>query len=416
MADARDFGLAAGNTPAGNLTALRRAVASVHPGEVLRIPKAAGACVVDTSGGLSAAVKIDKPMTILLEGALRASEGTRRPNPPYLFHVAADKVTFEGQGELSGPGTVDDLNVHEENNFPGLVFVTGQRFSWLGPIIRCPPKVGIFLKECHDATVSGRWLGGVRQYRSTHTSYFGIRATGGGWHHIIDNQFGRDDAGGRLITAFFNGGDNSGATACTVRGNSADVHEKLAYMWGDHHDIADCRIVNAIQTDIIRLNGSHNRVHKVTANQVMGGVSIYDGGDNEVSDCVFTNVIQTGIYVAGSPSYHDGFDGTRVLGNRISADQSAGAFQDGILLYLLGSATNGVRIEGNEVVGFGRLPDQAQIRLETRAPYKVRGATIADNRLIGGRQAGIRLREVAAPILKNNIGRGLAGAPLLQIP
>jgi hypothetical protein len=413
---AADYGFLPDATPQANLAALKRAIAETPSGSRLIIPAAGGRpCHVDTSGGLSRSVVIDRPMILQCDGHVRATDGARRANPPYLFHVKSGNVTIEGRGTLSGSGQVDDANVPEDKTFPGLIFVSGDDFRLLKVLVDTPPKVGVHLWDCWRATISARWRGGVRKYRQGGTSHFAIRATGGGGHRIVNNQFGRDAHNGRVVTAFFSGGWRGGATANIIHGNTADVHEKLAYLFGDKNMISDCTVKDALHTDVIRINGNGNSVRGIVASNIRGGVAIYDGSHNEVRGCRFTGVRQTGIYLSQSEGYRGVIDDNRLIDNRIDAAPGADGLQDGILVDLHGASCNGVQIAGNVITGFGRGGQEAPIRARAPAASQIHNAVIERNTVQPASGPGISVRGLISPRIADNLSNTASGRKIRVI-
>lgn len=409
VVDVRSYGAGVGHSPAHNLAAFRAAIAATPEGGTLLIPGGrAGVYAIDTSGGLEHALVIDRAMSIVLDGRIRATHGQSGHNPPYIFDVHAADVRFAGNGTISGPGASDDTNNLDDLSHAGLIRVTGDRFRFEGITVSDVPKIGIHLWNCRGATISARWIGGVLDYKDGHTSLFGIRATGGGEHRIISNQFERDDQGRRLITGYFAGGLMGATEGDEISGNLADVHEKLAYLYTNFSRVQDCHVVNAQQTDILRIVGSYNQVNNITGDGVKGGVSVYNGIHNKITNCVFKNVQQAGIFISFMADYHGGYVGTVISGNTIIAAADAVQLQDGICLYLADEGTAGVIVTGNRVEAAGPSSWRNGVRVEVIPPYFGSNVIVANN-IIDGAVNGISVRRLGSGDLSGNKASNLRG-------
>ena len=361
MIQAADHGLDPRATPEQNAVALGRAMRTAGGGDAILIPRGRTYRVA-AAKGLGPAVLVDRGVTWRVDGKLVLVAGGRRANPPFLFDVVADNVTFEGDGIIAGSGAPDDDNVDAEETFPGLLRVSGDNLRVLGITLASPPKLGIFLIKCHGATISATWRGGVGAYRRGHTALFGVRATGGGWHQFVGNNIVRDEAGARLITAYFAGGLHGGTEGDLLRDNVAEVHEKLAYLYGRNHHIADCRIMDANQTDAIRLYGGGNVVERVQFDRCKGAVSAYDVDRLTISGCVMRGIAQAGIYVECARNRPSSGEGIVITDNHV---WGAGApdTQDGIYLDASPAGYGRVVITGNRVAGFGGAQGTAALRV-----------------------------------------------------
>ena len=196
---ASSYGFSPLATPAQNLASLKLAVAATPTYGRLIIGE--GTFTVDVTGGLSAAVLLDRTMTIEVRGRIEGDGFTVQANPTYLFRVTAPGVVFTGYGTIAGDGTANADNSGTIATHPGLIYVEGDDFVLDRTLtIDGPPKVGIVLTNCWRATIGGKWKSSFAQGLSdgTTTAYFGIIANGGG-KHIFDgiiSQIGDDIAAG----------------------------------------------------------------------------------------------------------------------------------------------------------------------------------------------------------------------------
>ncbi|MXP27970.1 hypothetical protein GRI58_03925 [Porphyrobacter algicida] len=411
-----DFGASVTADPVHNRSAFLAAIDKVPTGGALVVPASEGGVfAIDTSGGLTEALAIQRKMRIILNGGIRATHGEVRENPPYLFRVEGDDVAIVGNGFISGPGASDSRNLKADISHPGLIFVTGDRFCFSGPLVQNVPKIGIHLWNCRNAAISATWRGGIRDYIRGNTALFGIRATGGGGHHIVGNRFERDDLGRRLISGYFAGGLHGETTGDVIEKNIADVHEKLAYLYASDALITDNLVHDAVQTDIVRLVGSRNIVEKLSGNRIKGGVSIYNGKDNIVRNCKFSNVMQAGIYASFQGDYKDSISGTEFIDNEIIAASHSSELQDAICIYAQSGRASNIRIVGNTVSASGEASWRNCVRVVGVPPNYVSGAAIVRNDLGGGKN-GLELRRlVGAQLEYNRITDLRGGNSLVEI-
>jgi hypothetical protein len=406
-------GLNKDSSAAVNMAALKAAIAATPVGGTLVIPPVTGGGVypIDTSGGLTAAAILDKKMTLQIDGTLQASDGAMGANPPYILKVTGDEVTITGKGALKGDGTVDDTNAGDETTFPGLIYVTGDKFTLTLDTIDTPPKVGVLLYDCENALISvPHWKGGVVTYTPGNTAYFGVRTTGGGGHRITGNGFGRDASDGRLISAVFSGGLAGNSDHLIVSNNTADVHEKLAYLYGDYHQVFGNKIKDALQTDVIRLKSADNcHVWGNYGYNVKGGVTVYDGSQNVIEKNYFKKVQQIGVYVArGAGSVYAGpFDGTVIRGNTLIADGTSVVLTDGIRVEIEGSDASDIIVSGNYVQGFGVSAGEGAIRVRAVAPNTLSDAQITENFVADSTRNGIVVDRVTQSEIARNKGRNI---------
>lgn len=411
-----DHGASVEATPQTNLAAFRAAIAATPSGGRLVVPSHGTATYrIDTSGGMRAALAIDRPLVLQIDGRVEATDGVSRRNPPFLFRVSAPDVTFSGKGWLLGPGYVDDSNSQEDRNFAGLVYVTGDRFRFIGLNVSNVPKVGIHLWNCRGATISARWVGGVGNYVHGHTGLFAIRATGGGQHNIAHNRFERDADGRRMVTGYFAGGLLGGTTQDKIVHNHADVHEKLAYLYTNDSLIAHCTIVNAQQTDVIRIMGGGNVVDSIEGNRVKGGVAIYNGRNNVVKNCVFSGVMQTGIILSFINGYDKGIGGAIISGNVVKGDENSKELQDGICVYSAGGYNDNIEISENSISSVGYSIWKNCIRIEAIPPFHINESLLRQNSTSDGVN-GISVRRLSRGRFAGNKASKLhGGEALLQI-
>lgn len=393
---------AAGATAAQNLAAWKVAVAQVRTGG--RIIDTEKTYSIDTLGGLSNAVKIDRKMTIQVDATMRGNmqctnapavngvdvSGDLRSNPPYIFNVSADDVSFVGNGTVGGNGTFNDQNFGDPDGpivTPGLIYVTGDRFIFDGPTISDPPKVGIYLDYCDDAVITCKGRGGPVTYNEgvgegvgsanfPHTALFYVKPRGGSYHEFTNCDFDAGGlSGGKATSCIF-----STATHITVRGCYGRPHEKLVYSYAPYATIESNTIEGAHRTDAIRVNGSFNTVRFNIGRNCKGLITAYDGHDNTITDNQGYGLQQTAINVQRLTSYTGGFDRNKVNRNTLIADPASTTRNSGIVGYFEGSnTTTGQEVIGNIVVNFA--PDMGQaIQWFAVAPTAISAPVISGNK------------------------------------
>ncbi len=411
------FGGAASFSAATNLAALKLLIAATSTGGVAVIPPS-GTFTIDATGGLSAAADINKLMTLRVDGILKSNFGTMQSNPPYILKVTGDDASITGEGALEGNGSIDDTNSGDETTFPGLVYVTGDNFKCSINKIDTVPKVGILLYNCNNAIINvSRWVGGVVTYTVGHTAYFGLRSTGGAGHRVFGNNFEADASGGKLITGYFSGGLAGKTTNIKFYNNTADVHEKICYLFTDNSKVYNNQVSDALITDAIRIEGSYNKVYRNSGDNVKGAISVYDGKYNEITNNNFTNIQQIGIYVAvlGGSGYVGGFDGTIVKDNELYADTGSSDLTSGIDVVVDGLTSKDIDVSKNTVVGFGDAFDEGNIRVRAITPYSIESSKVDENFVTGGLRAGVIIERVVNSSMSRNKGRSITEYMLVEI-
>ena len=412
-----DFGASSSATAAANLAAFKSAIAAVSIGGTLIVPAQPSFYSIDTTGGLSTAIEVDKRMNIVFEGDVKSNFGTQQANPPYIFSVTADDVTFTGGGgKIIGNGTIDDTNTGNQNTFPGLVHVTGDNFTMNGGIIDTPPKVGVLLYDCTGAKILGNtFTGGPTVSTFGNTAHFAIYSYLGGEHNISDNLFTPDTSGGMYINAiFFNGTDDSiiDANVCV------HPYEKLAYIVGSHNLITNNYVVgnpnqipgtspaiSGTLTSVFRGMGNFNKFSNNVSRYCLAGCTIMDGYGNEVSSNSFIDCGQIGVAVFASSGYTGTFNGTVITNNVITGATIPGiTIGNGIYVYVASATTTNVMITNNHVSYFCDTAADGMIFVAALAPYSITFSKISGNRLKGGSigQYGILLTRVVDTMVSDN--------------
>jgi hypothetical protein len=411
----RDFGASSAATAAANLAAFKLAVAAVPVGGTLLIPADASFYSINTTGGLSTAIEINKRMEVVFQGDVKSNFGTQQANPPYIFNVTADNVTFTGgSGKIIGNGTIDDTNSGNQNTFPGLIRVTGDNFTMTGCIIDNPPKVGVLLYACTGAKILGNTLtGGPTSYSDT--AHFAIYSYLGSEHNVSDNLFTPNADGGMYVnTIFFNGTNDSiiDANVCV------HPYEKLAYIVGNHNLITNNYVVgnpnpipgtspaiSGTLTSVFRGMGNFNKFSNNVSKYCLAGCTIMDGFGNEVSSNSFIDCGQIGVAVFASSGYTGTFNGTVITNNVITGAAIPGIIiGSGIYVYVASATTTNVMITNNHVSYFCNTASDGMIFVSALAPHGITNSKISGNRLKGGSigQYGILLTRVVDTLVSDN--------------
>jgi hypothetical protein len=409
----KDFGASSAASAAANLAAFKSAVAATAAGGRLVIPVDSSFYSIDATGGLSAAIEINKRMEIVLEGDAKSNFGTMQANPPYIFNITADGVTISGNGKLIGNGTIDDTNSGTISTFPGLVRVAANNFTMTGVTVEAPPKVGVALVNCESAKIQNvTFTGGPAAYTIGNTAHFAIYAFEGGYHTILGNHFVPSNSGGIFTNCiFFNA-----ANRCRVSDNSAKfAWEKLAYLNGNYNIVANNTYVAPVAgnyTDAYRMHGSHNKLIGNTSIGAMGGCQVFDGVGNEVISNNFIDCTQAGIFVGHSGgAYSGGFNQTKIIGNTVTG--GTGTKTDGIRFSVDGASTSGVIISGNVVSSMTATNTEGLIRVSAVSPHSIDDALVANNRLLSGTN-GIYLNRVIRSLVSGNLISGATNYAMVE--
>jgi hypothetical protein len=369
--NARDYGVSSSASAAANLAAFKTAIAAVPEGGVLYLPGSATDYEIDTSGGLTSAIEINKRMTLILDGFVKATFGAIQTNPPTIFYVTADHVKFMGNGGLKGNGTTNSVNTGTDATLPSLIRVTGDYFVLDGLNIITPYKVGIHLVGSDDGKIiNNTFTGGPTVY--TDTSYFGVRVSNGDRNIISNNHFVPDAGGGMYVQCiFFSDGNDS-----VIEGNIAEKpYEKLAYLNGNNNIINGNSVIG--NTSIIpgtnqtgtvgivyRCDGANNKITNNFSNYG-GGAACRFGGYNDISGNTFLNCGQGAIAVFGATSV---FDQTTIRNNTATCGNLAGVYvTDGIYVNAAFGVSKQIQINGNVLSGFAPTDPIANIPAWTSA-------------------------------------------------
>jgi hypothetical protein len=202
------YGVSPSATPSQNLINFKRAIAACPVGGIVELPAHPDPYEIDTSGGLSTAIEINKRITVRIIGDLKASFSAIQANPPYIFNVTAAGASIVGPGRIIGDGTINDLNAGSDDNIPGLIRIEANNCKVKGLTFVNVPKTGILLYGVYFCDISeNNFTGGPVAYNDT--AYFGIRVAGGGRHRVCDNWFYPDADGGMLVNCIFASGSNN---------------------------------------------------------------------------------------------------------------------------------------------------------------------------------------------------------------
>lgn len=411
VSSVKDFGASSSATAAENLAAFKLAVNAVQIGGSLVIPADTSFYSIDTTGGLSTAIEINKRMQIVFEGDVKSNFGTQQANPPYIFNVTADDVMFTGGGgKIIGNGTFDTSNSGDETTMPGLVYIAGDRFKCSGLTIEDAPKIGILLAGCVGAVINtNTFTGGPITQGGV--ANFGIRVWLGGNHAVVGNTFTPSVGGGMCITCIF----TNGATDCTFTGNTALYpYEKFIYIYGDNNIVANNATKGrgnsslipgtsqgGTMTSVYRVVGSYNKITNNYSDGCLAGATIQDGVGNEVTGNTFVGSGQLGIAVFNSAGYTGGFNRTVIKNNILTGGFITGiTLSNGIYFYADLNDSFDIDISGNNISNFAA----EGILLKAPSPYAVRYSRVSENIIVGGTK-GILVDRVTNSIIGENLVR-----------
>lgn len=353
----QDFGASSSATAAENLAAFKLAVAATPVGGTLYVPADTAEYVIDTNGGESAAININKRMTVWIDGTVKSNFGAIQANPPTIFLVSGADVTFTGNGIVEGDGVTNQVNTGTAATAPSLIKVTGNSFTMTGLTIRKPHKYGLNLYSCKYAKITNNnFTGGPTEYRDT--AYFAINSYFGDKHIISDNQFYPTDDGGMFVQCVFvNSTDNM-----SIQGNIAQhPYEKLAYVVSSNNIISN-NIVVGNENFIpgtnqkgtigppIRNDGINSKITNNFIRFCGGGISSIGGGSLDISDNTIYLTGQSGIAVFGGSV---DFDYLTIRGNVIECGNLSGiVVSNGIFVRPNTGGSKFIDISHNQIIGF----------------------------------------------------------------
>lgn len=421
----KDFGASSSATAAANLAAFKSAVAAVPVGGTLLIPAAASFYLINTSGGLSTAIEINKRMEIVFEGDVKANFSAIQSNPPYIFNVTANDVTFTGGGgKIIGDGAIDDSNTGTDATMPGLIYVSGNNFTMTNCLVETPPKVGVMLYSCSGAKILGNtFTGGPTTYTSGHTAYFAIRTYLGDTHNISDNIFTPNTSGGMYVSAIF----MSGTYYCVVDSNVCyHPYEKFIYCAGYKNTVSNNKTIgnpNTIPgtstkgtlTSVYRFDGDYNLCAGNYSDYCLAGVTCYKSKGNTITSNTFLRNGQLGIVVFEASGYAGSLSKTVITNNTMSFDTGMGytAGDGAINIQVSQSAASNILVTGNFIDTFTNASG-AGIYIEGTTSYKITNLQVSNNHIISSTN-GILIKYVEQSKIADNMMSNISNTMIIQL-
>jgi hypothetical protein len=420
-----DFGASSSATAAANLTAFKLAVAEVPTGGTLLIPSTASFFSIDTTGGLSTAIEIDKRMQVIFEGDVKANFSAIQANPPYIFKVTADNVTFTGGGgKIVGDGTTDSTNAGTDQTMPGLVYVSGNNFTMTSCLIDTPPKIGVMLYDCQSAKILGNtFTGGPTTYGST--GYFAIRTYLGNSHNISDNLFTPDANGGMFVNTIF----MNQTSSCVIDSNICiHPYEKLVYCVGDKNTISNNQVIgnpNTIPgsspalkgtlTSVYRFDGDYNICVGNYSDFCAAGATCFNSKGNLITGNTFLRNGQLGIVAFESTGYTGTLTRTAITNNTMSFDNTMGFTVGigGIQVNASESVATDILITGNFIDTFVN-PAGAGINVQGTLTTKITKAKISNNHIISSTN-GVLMQYVEESVVSENLMNDITNVMVAQL-
>lgn len=352
-----DFGASSSASPAANLAAFKAAVAATPVNGTLYVPASSSYFVIDTSGGESTAIDINKRMTVWIDGLVRSNFGAQQANPPTLFVVSADEVTFTGTGRIRGDGGINQSNTGTIDTAPKLVKITGDAFTMCNLTIDTPHKVGVCPYNAKNAKITNcNFTGGPTEYRDT--AYFGIYSYYGEGHIFNDNQFYPDASGGMYVQGIFVNSTNN----VSIQDNICyRPYEKLAYVVSSNNIISGNIIMgnpgfipgtNQYGTigPPIRNDGVNSKITNNFIYDCGAGISSIGGGGLDISNNTMYNVGQGGIGVFGGSANYSYLS---IRNNVMTCGNLPGiTISNGIYVTAPSGTNSYFDISHNQVIGF----------------------------------------------------------------
>ena len=354
----------------------------------------------DVTGGLTSAVEVVSNKTLIINGNIKSNFGLLQDNPPSLFKVTGDNVSFYGYGKLMGNGDIDDRNIGTTDQIPSLIYISGDNFKLKDIIIDTPSRAGILLYDCINADISTTFLGGVESYTVGNTAYFGVYAYLGGHHKIYDCVFKENSLGGKYISSIFLVSSNY----CSITNNVAyGSWEKLIYCISNHTLIEGNSYYAPTPqnyTDAYRLTGNFNTLtgnYSIGAN---GGCQVLNGGNNIISNNTFLNCRQLGVNINDNENIGVGdLSGNEVKNNKITV--LSGVAFGGIHVVCRYKSASYINIVGNSVIDVSLNTSLGAIVLNATSPYSIENSVVSDNNIINSYH-GINFNRTVYSKISNN--------------
>lgn len=365
----------------------------------------------DVTGGLTSAVEVVSNKILIINGDIKSNYGKLQDNPPSLFRVTGDNVSFYGTGSLIGNGYIDDRNMGTPEQSPSLIYVTGDSFKLKDVVIGTPSRAGILLYDCINADISTTFLGGVVNHTVGNTAYFGVYGYLGGYHKIYDCVFKENSLGGKYISSIFLVNSNY----CSITNNVAyGSWEKLIYCVSSH-TLIEGNSYHAPSpqnyTDAYRIMGDFNTLtgnYSIGAN---GGCQVLNGGYNVISNNTFLNCRQLGININDNENIGAGsLNGNEVKNNKITVLN--GIAFGGIQVVCRYKSASYINIEGNSVFNVGLDTSGGAIVLSATSPYSIENSAVSDNNIINS-YIGINLIRTVYSKISNNRLKNIVVYPFI---
>jgi hypothetical protein len=422
--NAAGCGLSPSATGAVNLAALKKAVSLCPVGGTVWAPPLVGACTVDTSGGLSDAVLINKTITFINDANLKMSTSAQDTvgfNPSYMFKVTGENVKFcASMGSIEGDGTtfINEPS-GDEGHCPGLIYVlAGHGFEFHSTLIK-PPQIGIYARNtdnCNfdDTHIIGGHVGyepstivdpGDPNFGDANPAYLGsyhigITLSGGDNHSFVGFKTSVGDDGGAVAQGIFSSGAGGICNDIKIVNATADrPWEKLCYLYGDRHRVLGCTVhgtfsVNqqtSVFSDAIRLEGNDGLAFGNVVHDAASGIQVADGTDNRVLNNALLNISGVGIAVqqltTGKP-----VSGNKVRGNRVTHNGTSTVTGPGVFVYSSLGDMFQPDVSDNYVLGYGEAETYGAIHIEAASPYNVYQPVARDN-TVTSYTTGIKIKR-----------------------
>jgi hypothetical protein len=327
-----------------NKATLNAAAAELAPGKVLLIPEVGGACLIDTTGGLTDAVEITHDdVTVIIHGHLKANYSAVETNPAYIFDLVGDRIKFLGSGKIEGDGQFH-VSATTTANMPGLVYVRGDKFSCEGLTVRRTPETGFMLIGDFASFSNVLFEGGPITWEASTippdydtvnpdydgSAHFFIVATGSIGHSAINCRFLPDEDGGSVVNAIFTAGVSGVAAFNRVEGCICEnAWEKLFYGYGDRN-ICSANNIKAVYpygyTDAIRMWGYFSISAHNTIDGYRSGIQMLDSFGSKILFNELLDIRNSGINVEHFTNTAGGFTDqvnyAQVFGNLVRRDSS----------------------------------------------------------------------------------------------
>jgi len=405
---------ATGDGATDNQAAFVDAFASVIAGGEVFIPKQSSFYSYNNDDGLSDAVDISQSTIVKLDGTIKSTNSTNQADPPFIFNVTEEYVTFKGTGTLQGPGTFV-VNETDSTHLPGLIKVSNHHCTIEGITFVDGPEVSIFLANPSYVKIHNcDFTGGPLVADATSSQHYYIHSRGGDHHLITDNSFYADSSGGSTRTAIDYTSSIIFNNLIITDNHFLNIHEHATYLTAITDSVISNNTVRYEQAaadqlgNALKVGGDRNIVSGNTLyNCAKGGIAAYDSSNSVIANNTIYNFGQIGISITDNVANTVGFSYNTIDSNVLEASTDGRIVLNGISY--IGTATTtadciGGKITNNTIIAAGSTTaDRAAISVyHTNVSYSMIDFDISYNKIRTPKNISIYLVNVTESVISFN--------------